>query len=253
MALINPAYTFVVPFLFAVTVPLAVFAGVTTTVAFSVLVFRVLVVYLDIALSLVPQYLASRKGRGRGLSRSQRPLHLRQRSPSPAGAGADDNCPPTPTQHQQQLQPIYRGRRRRPSNATSVVSAGSTSDMGLGLMPSVGPERDYEGVGGWRSGEDDDESWTTINSRFEYPDRTYARGHHRTPSGGPVTPGDSGVLMMKPHDRTPDPRDAKTPASPNSSRTRTPSASRMTVITMANSDGYFPLAMSPTATKKHAV
>jgi len=63
MALLNPVYAFVVPFLFVVTVPLAVFAGITTTIAFSVLILRVLAVYLDVALSFVPHYLGGRKTR----------------------------------------------------------------------------------------------------------------------------------------------------------------------------------------------
>ncbi|KND88485.1 hypothetical protein TOPH_06880 [Tolypocladium ophioglossoides CBS 100239] len=259
MALINPVSALVVPFLFVATAPLAVFAAVTTAFAFSALLFRVLVVYLDITLSLVPQYFADR-GRSRHPHPHRRPRrrhhplrHDDQRSLSPASTSSDisiDLGPPTPTPTPAlalapaQHQPIFRRRRRRPSSATSVVSAGSTTpigDVGLGLMPSVGPERDFEGVGGWRDGKDDDESWTAINSRLEYPDRTHARSHHRTPSGGLVTPGDA---------HGPDARHPKTPTSPNSCRTRTPSGSRMSLIGVADSDGYFPLAMSPTAPKK---
>lgn len=254
---VNPVHAFVVPLLFVVAVPLALFAGITTTLAFSVLIFRVLVVYLDIALSLVPRCFAGRQGQARRRRRHGRhPRHdVDWLSPSPAAAGASyeyGNEHGSPTSMQQ---PIYRRRRRRPSSATSVVSAGSTTPIGdmrtgLGLLPSVGPERDYEGVGGWRSAHDDDESWTTINSRFEYPDRAYARGHHRTPSGGLVTPGDGGVLMMGTRGGSPHDGDVKPPTSPSSSRARTPSASRVSVVSVANSDGYFPLAMSPTATKK---
>ncbi|UNI22006.1 hypothetical protein JDV02_007936 [Purpureocillium takamizusanense] len=261
MALLNPVYAFMVPFLFIVTAPLALFAGITTTLAFSVLILRVLIVYLDIALSLVPSY----------FKRHQHHPHPRHdgaaapRGVSPAATSssahsvADYASPPTPTQQQV---PLFRRRRRRPSSATSIVSAGSSTpsgnvDAGLGLVPSVGAERDFEGIGGWRSGkdgdDDDDNAWTTINSRFEFP---YARSHHnRTPSGGawPPTPGDSGVLMMKSRrSGSPDSRhSSKGPASPNSSRARTPSASRVaTAITMGHGDSYFPLAMSPAASKK---
>jgi hypothetical protein len=60
MPIPNPVYGLMVPFLCVVTLPLAIFAGITTTLAFSVLMFRVMLVYLDIAVSLVPQYLMGR-------------------------------------------------------------------------------------------------------------------------------------------------------------------------------------------------
>lgn len=62
MAILNPVYGLIVPFLFVFTVPLAIFAGITTTLAFSVLMFRVAVVYLDIAIRFVPQYIMGRSG-----------------------------------------------------------------------------------------------------------------------------------------------------------------------------------------------
>lgn len=64
MAIPSPVYGLIVPFLCVVTLPLAIFAGITATLAFSVLMFRVLVVYLDIALSLLPQYLMGRSPQG---------------------------------------------------------------------------------------------------------------------------------------------------------------------------------------------
>lgn len=255
MALINPVHTFIVPFLFVVTVPLAVFAGITTTLAFSILSFRVILVYLDIALSLVPQCFGTRKPHHYAAYTKRRD----GRPVSPAASSSvhsGEFCLGTPTPSQQQLPPPPMGRRhrRRPSSVTSIVSAGSATpigDMAMGLMPSIGPDRDFEGVGGWRSDRDgDDDTWTTINSRLELPDRSHARNHHRSPSGGPVTPGDSGVLMMKARARSPEAMGMRTPPSPTSFRTRTPSASRMSAISMANSDGYFPLAMSPTTTRK---
>ncbi|KAK3192482.1 hypothetical protein K4F52_001281 [Lecanicillium sp. MT-2017a] len=238
MALINPVYAFVVPFLFVVTVPLAVFAGITTTLAFSVLICRVIIVYLDIALSLINRSLIGLKV----------PTHLHH-----AAARADT---PSPTHSTANLVYHPRRRRRRPSSA-SILSGGSITpvnngnDTGLGLIPSIGAERDFEGVGGWRVGDDD--IWTTINSRFELHDRQHARNHHRSPSGGgPTTPGDGGFLMMKRRTRSPESAAAamtgplKTaPTSPNCSRTRTPSASRVSFGgSSAFADGYFPFTMS---------
>ncbi|RDA86804.1 hypothetical protein CP532_6346 [Ophiocordyceps camponoti-leonardi (nom. inval.)] len=270
MALINPVQTLFVPFLLILMLPLAVFAGITTTLAFSILSFRVVTVYLDMALSLVPQCFfsssssssssssASFSSASDANSASASHSHRRRLSLSPTTTTSSstqslENSPTTPTHphllhlHLHQAQSVPRRRPRRPSSLTSVVSAGSVTtpggEMAMGLMPSVGPERDFEGVGGWRDDRDgDDDTWTTINSRFELPDRIHhARNHHRSPSGGPVTPGDAGVLMMKGRARSP----AISP-SPNSSRARTPSVSR----SISASDGYFSLTMSPTTIKK---
>ncbi|KAK2595973.1 hypothetical protein QQS21_006503 [Conoideocrella luteorostrata] len=248
MALLNPVYAFVVPFLFLVTVPLALLAGITTTLAFAVLIFRVLIVYLDVALSLIPQSLASIKFHTSYVSHEAR-------LPATFNSSAVSSNEDSSTASSINQQPLFqRRRRRRPSSSISILSsAGSTTpvgEFGLGLMPSVGPERDFEGIGGWRSGDDDD-VWTTINSRMELPDRGFGRHHHRSSSsGGVTTPGDGGVLMMKTRRRSPESRTAGL-SSPNSSRARTPSASRLhSLTTIGQSDGYFPLTMSPKASKK---
>lgn len=242
MALLNPVYAFVLPFLFLATVPLAVFAGITTTLAFSVLICRVVVVYLDVALSLVPQSIAGRLKSGR--SRRMRHASAIDTTIAAFGTAGISNSPP-PT-------PFIRTRRRRRPSSASLMSAGSATPVSeLGLIPSVGAERDYEGVGGWRTG--DDEIWTTINSRLELPDRQYARNHHRTPSGGPPTPGEGGYLMMKSRTRSPESKSSIKPSpSPNSSRARTPSGPRISFAGVGSADGYFPLTMSPTAAKKLA-
>ncbi|CEJ80362.1 hypothetical protein VHEMI00547 [[Torrubiella] hemipterigena] len=239
MALINPVHAAIVPFLCIVTVPLALFAGLTTTLAFSVLICRVIVVYLDIAISLINNSFGSFKIQP----------HMRQ-----VAALDDDSQPPTRVPSSAAL-PAPRRRRRRPSSV-SILTGGTVTpvnEAGLGLTPSIGAWRDYEGVGGWRVGDQDDEIWTTINSRFELPDRQH-RHHHRTPSGGPTTPGaDGGFLMMKRRNRSPDePTGPKTKTSPNSSRTRTPSVSRMSFSPTGNPDGYFPLSMSTKASAKKA-
>ncbi len=240
MALLNPLYVLFVPVLFLVTVPMALFAGVTTTLAFSVLICRGLLVYLDLALSYAH----------RAVHGLQVPSRLHQ-------AAAARSDPPSPT-------PSYlalRRRRRRPSSSLSILSAAGTvtpvvNDVGLGLTPSIGAERDYEGLGGWRVG--DDEIWTTINSRLELPDRQHSRHHHRSPSaGGASTPGEGGFLMMKRRTRSPEAKTSKAPgsagpASPNSSRIRTQSTSRVGFGPSLTQEGYFSLVMSPKMASKMA-
>ncbi|KAL7949880.1 hypothetical protein V8C42DRAFT_308866 [Trichoderma barbatum] len=241
MALLNPIYACIVPFLLITTIPLAIFAGITTTFAFSILIFRVFVVYLDIALSLVSQSLSHLTDgvtkshlRPPLTSSSSSSIHSRNNSVSPSASSTL----------------LKRHRRRRPSS--SVYSAGSAtpaSDIGLGLIPSVGAERDFEGVGGWRLG-DDDEAWTTINSRSELPDRLHDRNHRRTLSGGPTGAAEGGFLMMKGRTRSPEKR-MVTSASPNSSRVRAPSAPRLGLSGASQNDSYFPLMMSPKANKRN--
>ncbi|KAG4254773.1 hypothetical protein FPRO04_02075 [Fusarium proliferatum] len=245
MALLNPVYAFVVPFLFVVTVPLAVFAGITTTIAFSVLILRVLAVYLDVALSFVPHYLGGRKTR----PNHPNTYHPHHQILEPAPAALYTNPVPPSAVSTAFESSLRRRRHRRSSSALST--AGTTtpiSEKGLGLLPSIGPERDFEGVGGWRLG-GDDETWTTINSRLELPDKQHlGRNHHRSPSGGPTTPGEGGYLMMKGRNRSPG---AKRLASPNSSRTRTPSGPRIAFTNKSFIDSYFPsLKTSPKGLKK---
>ncbi|KAL7933764.1 hypothetical protein V8C35DRAFT_303810 [Trichoderma chlorosporum] len=242
MALLNPIYACIVPFLLVTTIPLAVFAGITTTFAFSILIFRVFVVYLDIALSLVSQSLSH-------LTESATKAHLRPpRTPSSPSSIHSRTNSVSPSASSTLLK---RHRRRRPSS--SVYSAGTAtpaSDIGLGLIPSVGAERDFEGVGGWRLGDDDDETWATINSRSELPDRLHDRNHRRTLSGGPAGAADGGFLMMKGRARSPEKR-MLTAASPNSSKVRAPSAPRLGLGGSNHNDGYFPTVMSSKAIKRN--
>lgn len=286
MAIINPVYALIVPFLFVFTIPLAIFAGITTTLAFSVLMFRVAVVYVDIAVNMVPQYFTGRRvypfPRGYASTLLSTAEASSNMPPSPVGSGT--NSPPTSRQ-------VVRHHRRRRTSGASLHSVGSItpvddhisgSGLGLGgskrssfmMMPSIGMDRDFEGVGGWRLGgrnpDDDDDAWTHINSRLELP-LDYQRKHHqRSPSGGgATTPGGGGnggeYLMMKSptsarsQDRSPeksgkrgrDKKDkdgggAKTNGvpvamSPNSSRVRTPTNTMPPPLTtVAEGDGYFP-------------
>ncbi|KAK1972486.1 hypothetical protein LZ32DRAFT_101586 [Colletotrichum eremochloae] len=242
MGLLNPVYAIIVPFLFLFTVPLAIFAGITTTLAFTVLIFRVILVYFDLALSLLPSYITGR------------PQYLSYTSKSPTSGSPSPSLTPTRRSASR--------RTRRPSSA-SAVSVGTITPIsengGLGLFPSVGIDRDYEGVGGWRLGSgNDDELWMTINSRLELPDRQYQRHHHRSPSGGPTTPGGGeGYLMMKGgRNRSPESNRGgfTTIVSPNSSRARTPTNSHIAFTALDGVDGdYFPSMSSPKTARKVAV
>lgn len=288
MAIINPVYALIVPFLFVFTIPLAVFAGITTTLAFSVLMFRVAVVYVDIAVNMVPQYLTGRRvypfPRGYASALLSTTEASSNMPPSPVGSGT--NSPPTSRQ-------VVRHHRRRRTSGASLHSVGSITPVDdhpngvLGgvtggskrnsfmmMAPSIGMDRDFEGVGGWRLGgrnpDDDDDAWTHINSRLELP-LDYQRKHHqRSPSGGgATTPGGGNggdfLVMKSPtsarsQDRSPDKGGKRGGAkkdkdgnvtgtkitngpvvmSPNSSRVRTPTNTLPPPLTtVAEGDGYF--------------
>lgn len=286
MAILNPVYALIVPFLFVVTMPLAILAGITTTVAFSVLMFRVAVVYVDIAVNMVPQYLTGRRvypfprGYANALLATTEPSS--NLPPSPVGSGS--SSPVTSRQ-------VGRHHRRRRTSGASLQSVGSitpvddhgsgnTNGFGAGskhnsfmMIPSIGMDRDFEGVGGWRLGggkspDDDDEAWTHINSRLELPLDHQRKHHQRSPSGGgSTTPGGGNAgefLMMKSpstarsQERSPEKGSKRgkerkdkdggmkigggpVAMSPNSSRVRTPTNTMPPPLTtVAEGDGYFP-------------
>lgn len=257
MALLNPAYGLIVPFLFVVTIPLAVLAGITTTLAFSVLMFRVAVVYIDIAVNMVPQYVTGRRiySIPRAFASSLLtapptaavaglPPPPASLSPAESRSGSGRTTPSPTTVAAASRVPARHHRRRRTSGA-SFASLGSVTPVddaftpttpANGLLaggskrasfvmvgPSIGMDRDFEGVGGWRlngkrittaaadddghhagghydedDDDDDDAAWTSLNSRLELP--LDARHHRRSPSGGGATTpggGSGDILMMK--------------------------------------------------------
>lgn len=190
MGLLNPVYGLVVPFLCFFTIPLAIFAGITTTFAFSILMLRVATVYLEIALQMVPQYITGRSSY-LGLPTPYRGTHSYNgaRSPiSPVGslgsaAGSNLASPTSATtplpglvgsgykspRHRSAVALAASGgsagfpigeRRSRRSSQASMISVGTISPMregavtpalaGAALMPSTGLDRDFEGLGGWR-------------------------------------------------------------------------------------------------------
>lgn len=233
MAIFSLVYLLTLPFLVLLTLPLALLAGLTTTIAFSILLFRVFLIYIDVVLSFV----------------GRKPRYLRIHPPRAAPAALTaTHSPPSLLTSPSSLQ--LKRRRRRTSSASVTPAESAPMESALGLIPSVGAERDFEGLGGWRSGDDD--AWTAVNSRLEMPDRHYTltHHHHRSASGGLSTPGDGGYLMMKGRRQSPAASPTRQSVSPNSSRARTPTGPRVAFGGAVHTDGYFPPMASPKATKK---
>jgi len=204
MALLNPVYGLILPFLFVFTLPIALFASLTTFLAFSVLTFRALLIYVELALAVIPYYLLGARPASSYLKRS--------------------------TSFQSQPTTSPARRKRRGSTSSSLSATGSltpvSSEIIMGLSQSVGPTRDYEGVGGWRldrCSDDEDALWTGINSRLELP-ADHTRRHHRSLTGGSM-----------PSDTRPN-RSYSPEATMNTSKARTPPSSMVGFL----GEGYFP-------------
>lgn len=219
------------------TIPLAIFAGVTTTLAFSVLMFRVAVVYLDIALGLIPHYFTRSRSRilppssGTPQRRPSRDgLKTPISPPSSVGSGSGYSTPTALSSYPTSggavgsghWSPAHRRRKSsygfgaalrhsRRSSQVSLASYGTITPIHedeveppavteSGPTSSVGLDRDFEGIGGWRlDDQEDDINWITINSRLELPVErvSFTRHHQRSQSLGPITPNEGAWLTSK--------------------------------------------------------
>jgi hypothetical protein len=219
----NPVYAITPFILLSVSVPLAFFAVVTTSIAVSLLSFRALAVYCRLAIAII----------GAWLSPSTSKPVPRRRSPLIPSSARQ-----SPT------------RQRQHHRRTSTASTTSSQDTALysahtsrilkhknnSLTALIGTSeltRDFEGVGGWRVPGDDDEEalWMGINSRLRLPAETPTRRHARSLTGG-ASPGQrwsagSEAFRM----------------SPVQSRARTPVR-----FAVDDESGYFP--MQPTSNSR---
>ena len=154
--------------------PLAVLAVVTSIIACFALSLRVMLVYIELASAVVSSYIFV-----------SRPIIKRRRSRRKSSNGMD------------------RGpwkRRRRRSGASSVgsflESNNNNHPSGMDGVPkevitpggleaecsSAGSVRDFEGVGGWRFTDHDEEAnnpWASLNSRLELPAAPEQKRRHR--------------------------------------------------------------------------
>lgn len=159
------------PVLLLVSLPLAIFAAITTSFAFSALLFRVLVVYAELAAALIQNQLAINGAAESASSpRKSTPLVIDEKD--------------------------SRRKSRRDSACSGNSNGGSMTpkipeSSGLGIYRSGGIERDFEGVGGWRipGSDDDDVLWTSMNSRLELPAIVDERkhNHHRSLTSGSLS------------------------------------------------------------------
>lgn len=212
MAVLNPIYGILVSFLFIFAIPVAIFASITTIFAFSILFLRVLLVYIELALAVIPSFIL----------RSQATSNILV----PYGAKPYRNFSGG------------RRRKRRGSTSSNLSATGSITPISgeamTGLSQSVGTMRDFEGVGGWKidNHSEDEGLWTKINSRLELP-ADHVRRHHRSLTSGSM-PGESRIN-----------RGYSPEATMNTSRARTPPSNG------GMGEGYFPNPqLTPKAPKR---
>lgn len=234
-ALVLPLFV-TLPLMALLMIPISICAGITTTLACGMLLYRVVVAYVEAAYTLSLEFLGRIPGLSLArwillymfpryssevgspalstsavsvpipLSRSAR--HSRQQSGPHANnnnnsrigqtvafsrsgrrnsiggnltisppAGSHEPTP-TMTPH---YSPVYQHRRL---SSASIASVGSTSpdETMFGLPPTLGMERDFEGLGGWRfsgaGNEDEDAVWDALHSRLELP--AYRHPHNVT-------------------------------------------------------------------------
>ena len=147
----NPLYLLVPLALILVSIPLALFAAFTTCIAFALLLIRVSIVYFELGIALLRSWLVSEPTKARERRPSPQP-HRRRRSSFPSSLPSQEF-------------------RRPPPKSDSYVT----------LLGAGAPDRDYEGVGGWRvEGDEPEEAlWIGMNSRLELPLVGGGQGKHR--------------------------------------------------------------------------
>jgi hypothetical protein len=192
------------------SIPLATFAIVTTWIAVSTLLLRASIVYFELGIALV-----------HGWFFVESPA--KKISPFVSQPSSHSSTRSSPT----------RRRHRRGSVVSNASSAElsmpphkpAKSDSFVSLVGAGEPNRDFEGVGGWRLSDEASEEalWIGMNSRLELPAAVggRVRKHQRSLTGGTQrwSWGPESIRM-----------------SPVQSRARTPNAS---VETLSVTEGYF--------------
>lgn len=164
------------PFLVVLSIPLFVLASFTTTIAFWTLFVRVLIVYLELGVAILRDYVSQAPSFVHWTAARTRPAVLRN-----------------PTSPRRKSPRSHSSGSVTPKHVQSPVYSAVTLAA-----------RDYEGVGGWRFPASDDPSleddpWTNMNSRLELPAADnmilgeHQRWHHRSHTVEPSTSGKGAV------------------------------------------------------------
>lgn len=170
VSLWNPVYALAPFLLLSVSIPLAVFAVITTSIAISLLACRAFVVYVQLLVAIIGAWVDPEPPKKTSTPR-QSPLLL---SPEASSPNRQRHLHSSSTPSQETIMP------------SAKVSYPNTRGTLLPIPPANETPRDFEGVGGWRTpGNDDEEAlWTGMNARLQLPGDTPKRRHQRSRSGG---------------------------------------------------------------------
>ncbi|KAH7385397.1 hypothetical protein DE146DRAFT_680977 [Phaeosphaeria sp. MPI-PUGE-AT-0046c] len=169
----NPIYALAPFVLVVVSIPLAVCAVITTSLAVTLLACRAAVVYVQLTVALIGAWVDPRPSKP-SFESAYSPL-----CPSPEGKSParqrHRNSNISSTSSQETIVPAPR--LAQPSNNSLPLKVSVVTNEAA---------RDYEGVGGWRTPGDDDEEalWMNMNSRLELPREAPSRRHQRSLTGG---------------------------------------------------------------------
>ncbi|KAL2131546.1 hypothetical protein VTI74DRAFT_4897 [Chaetomium olivicolor] len=131
------------------TLPLALFAGLTTVLAWSLLLIRIALIYIEVALSLIPDYL----------------MHFIRSPPSPTVYYATSPFGDYITPAGQALLPIdpparlIRHPRPHSDHYRPVPAVLRDGDACMGSVASAGMDHDLEGLGSRSLADADDKAW----------------------------------------------------------------------------------------------
>jgi hypothetical protein len=165
----NPLYALAPLVLLLVSIPLAIFAVVTTSIAVSLLACRAAIVYVQLTIALIGAWIDPTPIRVFPKSRRSSVLQSPEQS-SPTRPRNHRSSNASATSSQDTIIPFTKTLRLPKTNGPSMIPHST------GEIP-----RDFEGVGGWRTpGNDDEEAlWMGINSRLQLsadaPTRRYPR------------------------------------------------------------------------------
>ena len=178
------------PILWAISIPLSILAAVTTSLAFTTLLLRALIVYIELAAALIQNRFGPESAPKGSDVLSKFALH---------------NTGPRNARHKSR-----RGSTASGSSTGSITPREQGPSSGLGIYGGQGAARDFEGVGGWRipGPSDDDLPWLNMNSRLELPTMVDGRqrNHHRSQTSGSLN-------YIPPSSKSPTSSRARTPTS----------------------------------------
>jgi hypothetical protein len=164
----NPLYALAPFVLLVVSIPLAIFATITTTMAISLLACRAAIVYVQLTVALLEAWI----------------------NPSSSNTPAITYpTPPTSSPNIHRHHRIYHGSSASSQEtivpASRATHTASNSSKFTPFASTSETTRDFEGVGGWRTpGNDDEEAlWMGINSRLQLAADIAPRRHHRSLTG----------------------------------------------------------------------